>query len=108
MRTIPVQLKTDELHITSVIVQHRAEAAEALAARIGAMAPDLELAIAGTHRSIVLCEGETQRAIVERLDALREIPGVLNVTLVYHHAEPREALDAPMAARDVLETGAQA
>jgi len=27
------------------------------------------------------------------------VPGVLNVSLVYHHAEPREALDVPMPLR---------
>jgi nitrate reductase NapD len=108
MRTIPVELKTDELHITSVIIQHRAEAAAALAACIGEMAPAVELAIPGDHRSIVVCEGDSQHAIVERLDALREIPGVLNVTLVYHHAEPRDALDVSISAPGVPATGVHA
>lgn len=108
MRNVRVRLVHDELHITSVIVQHRAEAAAALAAHVADMSPALELAIPGEHRSIVLCEGESQHAIVERLDALRAIPGVLNVTLVYHHAEPREALDTPMAGPGAPETGAVA
>ena len=85
-----------DVHIASFVVQHRAEAAGAMTEHIAAM-PDLELAIAGDVRSVVVCEGENQYAIVDRVEALRAIPGVLNVTLVYHHAEPREALEAPVA-----------
>ena len=55
------------------------------------------LAIAGGFRSVVLCECADQHAIVDRVDALRALPGVLNVSLVYHYAEPREALDAAVS-----------
>lgn len=96
MRNVHVQAAGGELHITSFVVQHRAEAAAALAAHI-AGARDMDLAVPGDVRSVVLCEGENQYQIIERIDELKSIPGVLNVTLVYHHAEPREALDAPMA-----------
>lgn len=96
MRNVHVRSTGAEVHITSFIVQHRAEAAEALAAHV-ATTHDMELAVPGDVRSVVLCEGESQYQIIERIDELKTIPGVLNVTLVYHHAEPREALDAPMA-----------
>jgi periplasmic nitrate reductase NapD len=96
MRNVRVKAHSAELHITSFVVQHRAEAATALAGHI-AKTPQLELAIPGDVRSVVLCEGENQYEILDRIEALRAIPGVLNVTLVYHHAEPREALEAPMA-----------
>ena len=33
-------------------------------------------------------------ALMDRVDQLRAVPGVLNVLLVYHHAEPRDALEA--------------
>lgn len=84
-----------ELHIASFVVQHRPDAAAALAAKIQESG-DMELAREGEFRSIVLCECENQYAILDRIDELRAIPGVLNVLLVYHHAEPREALEAPM------------
>jgi nitrate reductase NapD len=85
-----------DLHIASFVVQHRREAAAALATFVTACA-DLELARTGEFRSIVLCECEDQYAVLDRIDALRAVSGVLNVLLVYHHAEPREALDAPIA-----------
>ena len=86
----------DELHIASFVVQHREDAAGGLAAHIAATG-GLELAIAGGFRSVVLCECADQYAIVDRVDALRALPGVLNVSLVYHHAEPREALYAAVS-----------
>ncbi len=86
----------DELHIASFVVQHRADAAATLAVHIDGAA-DLELALAGELRSVVLCECADQYAILDRIEALRALPGVLNVSLVYHHAEPREALDAPLS-----------
>lgn len=83
----------DELHIASFVIQHRDDATAALAAAIAAHA-DLELAIPGGTRSVVLCESTDRYAVMDRVEALRSVPGVLNVLLVYHHAEPREALEA--------------
>ena len=85
----------DEVHIASFVVQHRGDAAAALAAMVAGHA-DLELAIPGPTRSVVLCESADRHAVMDRVDALREVPGVLNVLLVYHHAEPGQALDEPL------------
>ena len=84
-----------DVHIASFVVQHHRDAIDALAAFIDERG-DLELVRSEEFRSIVLCECENQYAILDRIDELRAIPGVLNVLLVYHHAEPREALEAPM------------
>ncbi|KRG71716.1 hypothetical protein ABB29_01755 [Pseudoxanthomonas dokdonensis] len=54
--------------------------------------PALEMAVPGEHRSIVLCESADQYALMDSMEALRLLPGVLNVLLVYHHAEPEQAL----------------
>lgn len=93
---------TDEVHIASFVVQHRADASDALTAHVAA-ATDMEIALAGEIRSVVLCECADQYAILDRIDALRALPGVLNVALVYHHAEPRDALDASLS--PISETG---
>lgn len=95
MRNVRVRPASAELHIASFVVQHRPEAAAALAQRL-ASAAGMELARRGDTRSVVLCEGEDQYAILDRIEELRALPGVLNATLVYHHAEPREALEAPL------------
>jgi len=84
-----------EVHIASFVVQHRADAAAALAAATSAR-PDLELALQGHTRSVVLCESADRHAAMARVEELQAVPGVLNVLLVYHHAEPRHALDQPL------------
>ena len=85
-----------DIHIASVVVQHREDAASTLEAYIAAAA-DVELALRGATRSVVLCECGDQYAVLDRMDALRALPVVLNVALVYHHAEPRDALDTPLS-----------
>ena len=91
----PDENASRDVHIASFVVQHRVEAAEAIDAHIAA-SDDLDLALRADTRSVVLCECADQYAVLDRIDALRALPGVLNVALVYHHAEPREALDAPV------------
>ena len=84
-----------EVHIASFVVQHRAEAAAALAQAI-ARRPGLELSVAGDTRSVVLCESNGRRGVMAHVDELQAMPGVLNVLLVYHHAEPAPDLDLPL------------
>ncbi len=86
----------DEVHIASFVVQHREQAQAALEAAV-AMHPDLELALRGDSRSVVLCESADRHRVMERIDQLNAVPGVLNVLLVYHHAEPSAALDEPVS-----------
>lgn len=82
-----------EVHIASFVVQHRDDAYAALQQAIDAH-PELDMAIRDQTRSVVICESEDSHALMDRIDMLRAVPGVLNVLLVYHHAEPREDLEA--------------
>jgi len=84
-----------EIHIASFVIQHREGAGPALAAAV-AMYPDLEVAIPGPTRSVLLCESADGRAALDRIEQLKDVPGVLNVLLVSHHAEPAHALDEPL------------
>lgn len=70
--------------------QHRETAADALAAMIREHA-DLDLALASSTRSVVICGPADRHAVMARVDQLQAVPGVLNVLLVYHHAEPAHA-----------------
>lgn len=95
-----------EVHIASFVIQHRESASKALAAMIDTH-DDLELALAGDTRSVVICESADRHAVMERVDQLQSVPGVLNVLLVYHHAEPAHALDEPLPSLSILSaTGA--
>ena len=90
-----------EVHIASFVIQHRDTAAKALAEMIDGN-DDLDLALTGETRSVVICESADRHAVMERVDALQAVPGVLNVLLVYHHAEPAHALDEPLPSLSIV------
>ncbi|MBB5015044.1 chaperone NapD [Rehaibacterium terrae] len=79
------------LHIASFVVHHRPEAAAALDAALARLS-GIELALRGDGRSVLLCEGDSETALLDRVEVLRALDGVIGVSLVYHHAEPCEAL----------------
>jgi nitrate reductase NapD len=89
----------DEYHISSLVVLHRPDAADTLKAFIDRH-PALDIAVQGDCRCVMVCETGSQRAVMEHIDALEALPGVINVSLIYHHVEPRAVMD------DVVQTGA--
>jgi periplasmic nitrate reductase NapD len=89
----------DEQHISSLVVLHRPYAAATLQAFVD-LHPALDIAIQGDCRCVLVCETDHQRAVMEHIDALELLPGIINVSLIYHHVESRAAMD------DVLENGA--
>ncbi|WP_081500628.1 chaperone NapD [Dyella japonica] len=89
----------DEHHISSLVVLHRPEATDALKAFVDHR-PALDIAVQGDCRCVMVCETDSQRAVMDHIDALEALPGVINVSLIYHHVEPRAVMD------DVMETGA--
>lgn len=83
-----------EQHISSLVVLHRPESA-AIVREFTAIHDALTIAAEGDSRCVLLCETDNQRAIVNHIDALALLPGVINVSLVYHHVEPADELDKP-------------
>jgi periplasmic nitrate reductase NapD len=81
-----------ERHISSLLVLHRPDAAPVLEA-FAHRCEELEIAARAESRCVVLCETDHQRALLDVIDALDALPGVINVSLIYHHAESREAMD---------------
>ncbi|MBZ8140209.1 hypothetical protein CLD22_09910 [Rubrivivax gelatinosus] len=92
MSATPQTADDPEIHIAGVLVQARPAAVAALRTQIGSLA-GAELVGAGDDgRIAVVVEGVGAASVLQVLDALRELPGVLNVALVYQHAEARSAL----------------
>jgi len=85
----------DRCHISSLIVRALPERLAVIAAGIAKM-PGAEI-----HRSdaigkiVVVLETESQGEITDRLRAMEALPGVLNVSLIYHHVDDLEAPDRP-------------
>lgn len=84
-----------ELHISSLLVQHRHDALPRLQALTDRHA-ELEIALHEDCRCVVLCETDDQRALMDHIDAMQNLSGVLSVSLIYHHAEPRAELEKPV------------
>ncbi|PXV61676.1 periplasmic nitrate reductase chaperone NapD [Dyella jiangningensis] len=89
----------DEHHISSLVVLHRPDAIAALGAFVEQHAA-LDIAVQGDCRCVVVCETDSQRAVMDHIDALEALPGVINVSLIYHHVEPCAVMD------DVVHTAA--
>lgn len=84
-----------EVHIASLLVRHRPDAAAAVDACIAA-SDELELARRDGSCSIVLCESAAPHTLVDRIDDLQAQDGVLSVVLVYHHVEAAGHLREPI------------
>lgn len=85
---------TDECHISSLLVHVRPEHAGAIAARIGQLAGAELPPCDAPGKLIVTLETATTGEIVERLDVIHDLPGVISATLIYHHWESASDVDA--------------
>ena len=85
-----------EVHIASCVAFVKPEALEAtrraiLATRIA----EVPLADEERGRLIVLIERTSGAAVLDTIDAVRALPGVLSVHLAYQHCEEESALEEP-------------
>ena len=80
-----------ELHISSLVVHampsHRTEVDALINALPGAQIHDAD----ASGKLVVTLEAPTSAAILDQVSAIRQAPGVLNVAMVYQHAEPLES-----------------
>lgn len=77
----------EEIHIVSCVVRVRSEDMATVAATI-AQSPCSEIfAHHPDGKLVVVLENAGSAEIMERIDAMRELPGVLSVELIYQHAE---------------------
>ncbi|SFR67402.1 periplasmic nitrate reductase chaperone NapD [Marinobacter daqiaonensis] len=83
-----------EVHIASFIVHFHNAQRDSLERFLKAEA-DLEVQPSdppGDGRLVVVCEGPHQGHILDRMDAIEQVPGVLGCSLVYHEVmSAREA-----------------
>jgi periplasmic nitrate reductase NapD len=84
-----------EWHIASFIVTARSERIASVI-DVALKLPLTELAVQEGERLVLVMEGERRGDIMDRVDALRDLEGVITVNLVYHHAEDKDALEEEM------------
>ena len=86
-----------ELHIASCVAYTRPEAVESVIRTITATG----IAEVPRHdpagRIVILIERPSSREVVDVIDAVRALDGVIAVHLAYQHAEPEADLQEPHA-----------
>ncbi|NLA67006.1 MAG: nitrate reductase formation protein NapD [Gammaproteobacteria bacterium] len=75
--------------MASLVVRHHREAIPALAGAVAA-APGLELALQEDTCSVLVQETDGTLGLMDSIDLLQALPGVITVNLVYHHVERQE------------------
>ncbi|MCB1629808.1 MAG: chaperone NapD [Xanthomonadales bacterium] len=79
------------VHIASFVVQHQPAGAAALDQALHGQSM-IELVVREGPRSVLLCESADERELIDQIDRLRQLEGVLAVSLVHHHAESAPSL----------------
>jgi periplasmic nitrate reductase NapD len=80
----------DEVHISSLVVHSRPEHARAVADRLRGMDGVGVCGGTAAGKIIVTLETATEGEVVERLNTIQLLDGVLAATLVFHHFEPAQ------------------
>ena len=82
-----------EVHIAGIIAYCDTQQLEAIKARIGLL-PQAEChAQSAEGKLVITLETESTRRTLDCMDAIRALPGVYDVSLVYQHAEPAAAME---------------
>ena len=84
---------TDQVHIASLVVRTHPQALEAVAEAIAGWA-EAEIAAQDPQgKLVVVLETSSEAQILDRIDAISPMPGVLSANLVYHQSESAKTLD---------------
>lgn len=89
----PAPALSDELHIASLVVHVMPQALSHVAQ---ALLQVDDAQVHGSHpdgKLVVTLEGPNAGAIMDKVAQIQQIAGVLNVSLVYQHAESRHFLN---------------
>ncbi|MGF1735186.1 chaperone NapD [Photobacterium satsumensis] len=82
----------NDFHVCSLIVYVVAEQLESIKETIESL-PGAEVPIFGeSGKLVVVLEGEQQNDIVGHFDLIKQLPGVIDTTLVYHQMEEQSEL----------------
>ncbi|MGL4613553.1 MAG: chaperone NapD [Shewanella sp.] len=81
---------SQEYHVTSLVVHAVPNALAQVNASISALAGCDIHAITPEGKLIVTLEGGSQKAILDNVEAINALTGVLSASLIYHQVEPLE------------------
>ncbi|ABS06979.1 MULTISPECIES: chaperone NapD [Shewanella] len=81
---------SQEYHVTSLVVHAAPKTLQQVEANICAlMGADIH-AVTPEGKLVVTLEGSSQRAILDNVEAINALSGVLSASLIYHQVAPLE------------------
>ena len=86
-----------DIHIAGILVHCRSAEIDPLAAAIDAMPGAEVFQRSPEGKLVVVAEAPAAKGVLDLIDAIRALPGVYNVSLVYQHAEPAASLGEVLA-----------
>lgn len=84
-------MKVEELHISSLIVHINISKKTLIESKVNQLTGAEVITVSPEGKMIVVLEAPHQRAIMEVIDSINEIDGVINTGLVYHEFEKEHA-----------------
>ena len=88
---------SDAYHISSLVVRTRPEMLAAIAEEISGMEGAEVFQADALGRMVVILDTKSHAEIAQTLRSIETLPGVLNASLIYHHAEEDTAQTAQEA-----------
>ena len=89
-------VEAEEIHIAGVLVQCRPLDLMRVSRAVDAIEAAEVFQSSAEGKLVVVIEAPAARDVLAVIDEIRAMPGVLNVALVYQHAEPAAAMRASM------------
>ncbi|ACA86957.1 chaperone NapD [Shewanella woodyi] len=80
---------SNELHVTSLVLQVQPDHMTAVRERIIEM-NNAELSVNNEVKLVVVLEGDSQKSLMTDIETINAIPGVLSAAMVYHQSEVLE------------------
>ncbi len=81
---------SQEYHVTSLVVHAAPKAVSKVETNIRALTGADIHAVTDEGKFVVTLEGETQAAILDNVEAINALEGVLNASLIYHQVDPTQ------------------
>lgn len=83
-------MKAEELHVSSLIVHVNIEKIDNIRANINLLSGAEVITVSPEGKAIVVLEAPSQKVIMQAIDSINAVDGVINTGLVYHEFEKEE------------------
>ncbi|AQS38019.1 periplasmic nitrate reductase chaperone NapD [Shewanella psychrophila] len=78
---------SQEYHVTSLVVHASPKAISQVESQINALTGTDIHAVTDQGKLVITLEGETQKSILDNVEAINALEGVLNSSLIYHQVD---------------------